>query len=125
MDNKLVGGWVRQARYRARKHGISSDLTSEDAAQIIAEHQESCAYCGGSGETLDHLFPLKDAAPNCPANVVVTCKQCKKAKGNNDLVWMFARDHITRARYLALLQLIVGRRGGTEVKELLKKATGI
>src|SRR4051812_48707930 len=104
INNKSISSWVRQARHRAKRHSIYSDLEVTDVAAIVAAADNRCSYCGKEAETLDCPFPFKEGGPHVPANVVPCCKGCKAIKNNNDVVWMFLRNHITNDRYLALIQ---------------------
>ena len=123
MDNKSISGWIRQARYRAKKQNIHSDLEIQDIISILED--EHCSYCKvNKCDTLDHPFPLKDNAPNVPANVVTVCKKCKDLKKNNDLVWMYACGVVTEKTYLDLLKRLFERRGGNIVKDYVRRLSG-
>jgi len=125
MDNKIISNWIRQARYRAKRANIYSELEIEDV-QIIVEHFSSrCAYCGVKAETLDHPFPLKSSAPNVPANVLPSCKKCKQAKKNNDIVWLFSSGFLKRPKYLELLAFMFEQGGGEHIKQYVRLATGM
>jgi hypothetical protein len=125
MDNKSISSWVRQARYRAKKYSIYSDLKMEDVWDIIQIHDSRCAYCTGPMETLDHPFPLKDSAPNIPANVLPTCKECKKKKKNNDLPWLFSQKIISKERYIRIVDMMLKARKKTVMKEHIKMIIGM
>lgn len=125
IDNKAVSSWVRQARYRAKKHHIYSDLEVADVQIILQSSSGCCAYCKKEAETLDCPFPLRDGGPNVPANTVPCCKSCKLLKNNNDIVWMFAGGHISNPIYLALVQELCSRRGGDKIREHIRRATGL
>lgn len=124
MNNKTISSWIRQARHRAKKHNIYSDLEIDDIIQIITQDNK-CAYCQNNDpNTLDHPFPIKDHAPNIPANVVQVCKECKNTKKNNDLIWMFSSGIITESRYLELLSQLFSRRGGETMKNYVRQLSG-
>lgn len=125
MDKSTISSWVRQARHRAKKHDIYNSLTIEAVEQIISDHQGTCAYCGVKADTLDHPFPLKDEAPNAPANILPSCKSCKDIKKNNDLVWMFSNGRISKEKYVTLLEGMLKFDGGPELKKHVKKVTGM
>jgi len=126
MDNKSISSWVRQARYRAKKYSIYSQLEIEDIIEIIEELEGNCAYCSESLiEMLDHAFPLKDGAANVPANVLPCCRDCKNKKKNNDLVWMFSRKHIDKKKYIKMIREILNRKNGNLMKDHIRMATGI
>lgn len=125
MDNKSVSNWVRQARFRAKKHDIYSDIDMEDVTKMLAEHKV-CCYCKKcESETLDHPFPLKDNAPNVLANIVTSCMGCKGKKKNNDLLWMYNKGLITEDVYLSLLADLFARKHGGLIKDHVKKVSGI
>lgn len=132
MDSKTISSWIRQARYRANKRNIYSDLEISDVQEIINEFDGKCAYCdptkdcwGTEADTLDHPFPLSDNTPNVPANVLPCCKMVKHAKKNNDLAWLFMTGAIQQDTYLKALKSMLQRRGGDTVKKHLKTITGI
>lgn len=124
MHNKVVSSWIRQARYRAKRQNIHSELEINDIINIISEHDGKCAYCTNKHDTLDHPFPLKDQAPSVAANVLPICKSCKKIKKNNDLVWMFLNSKIAKEEYLILLKGLFSRGGGNMIKAYVKRLTG-
>jgi 5-methylcytosine-specific restriction endonuclease McrA len=125
MERAAISSWIRQARYRAKRQDIYSDLEIADVEEIVEHYKNNCAYCGNTAETLDHPFPLKTTAPNVPANVLLSCKTCKTLKKNNDLVWMFSSGHLKQENYLELLQQMFGRKGGDTIKEHVRQVTGI
>lgn len=125
IDNKTISSWVRQARYRAKKHNIHSSLEVADVHEILKMCEEKCCYCGKDGQTLDCPFPLRNGGPNVPANVVVCCKSCKISKNNNDVVWMFSSGLLTEVQYMAILQELFKRNGGDKIKEHVRLATGM
>ena len=125
MDNKIISNWVRQARYRAKTNTLLSDLEMEDVHNIITFYNGKCAYCGVVAETLDHPFPLRNSAPNVPANVLPICKACKNTKKNHDVVWMYNNNHISQQEYLKIMQFILDQRGGDAIKYHVRQATGM
>lgn len=132
MDNKTISGWIRQARYRANKRDIYSDLQIADVKEITEEFEGRCAYCdrskecwGTSADTLDHPFPLSESTPNIPANVLPICKNMKTTKKNNDLAWLFITGVIEQDTYLEALKSMLRKRGGDRMKQHIKTITGI
>lgn len=124
IDSKTISSWVRQARYRAKKHNIFSDLNVADIHSIL-ESSRYCVYCDTLATMLDCPFPLKDGGPNVPANVTPCCKKCKSIKNNNDIVWMFSSEKLTENKYVAILKDLLSRRGGDKIKEHIRLATGM
>lgn len=125
MDKSTISSWVRQARHRAKKHDIYNNLEIQSVEEIIDEYSKKCAYCGSEAETLDHPFPLKNEAPNASANILPSCRKCKKIKKTNDLAWMFAKGYISNDKYTSLLKEMLTRDGSDELKTHVKRITGM
>lgn len=125
MERSTISSWIRQARYRAKKQNIYSELEIDDVETIIEAYDGNCAYCGSEADTLDQPFPIKETAPNVSANVLPCCKDCKSIKKSNDLVWMFSSKHIDQERYLELLQQMLSRSGGDQIRKHVRRVTGI
>jgi len=124
MEKNTISSWVRQARHRAKKQQLPNDLDIQEVEKIV-EFYGSCAYCDEPYETLDHAFPLKDSAPNVAANILPSCKKCKLAKKNNDLVYLFEKEQISKDRYIKLLKEVLTRPGKKVLKEHIKAITGM
>lgn len=124
MDKQAISNWVRQARHRAKRYNIYSELQIDDIEVIIGD-SNGCAYCHAAMNTLDHPFPLKDTAPNVAANVLPICKACKSRKKTHDLVWLFNNGYISQEKYASLLQQMLVRPGGGELREYVRKIIGI
>jgi 5-methylcytosine-specific restriction endonuclease McrA len=125
VDKSSISSWARQARHRAKKQELHSDLNIDEILEVCESYDGKCAYCReNDAETLDHAFPLKDLAPNVTANVLPACKDCKSAKKSNDLVWLFNKKKITNNNYLKLIKEMVIRTGGDLLKNHIKSATG-
>lgn len=124
MERSAISNWIRQARHRAKHHDIYSELVLADVEEIV-DHYQACAYCGGKVETLDHAFPLRDMAPNVAANVLPSCKECKRAKRNNNIVWMYNNNSISKKQYISILEDLLQRPGATILREHVKAVTGL
>lgn len=125
MNSKVISSWIRQARYRAKRQHIYSDLTMVEVQAIVDSSDSKCAYCTKEAVTLDCPFPLKDGCPNVLANLVPCCQSCKTTKGQNDLVWMFSNGRISQEMYLALIEVLCQRRGGDIVRKHIRQVTGL
>lgn len=126
MENTKISNWVRQARHRAKKHNVHNDLNINDIHIIINDGNGKCAYCKSTPLcSLDHPFPIKDNAPNVPANVIAICKRCKEIKKNNDLNWMLSTKHLTESEYMDLLKQLLIKRGNMYIKMHIKKISGL
>lgn len=76
-------------RYRARRLGVFSDLTSDQWFDRIVETGSRCVYCLRRLKlkeiTQDHVIPLLLNGPHTLANVVPACRPCNSRK--RDRVW--------------------------------------
>lgn len=48
--------------------------------------RDSCAYCGQSGGTIDHIDPKAGGGPDAVTNLTGACVQCNRAKGRTPLL---------------------------------------
>lgn len=123
MDKSAMHNWVRQARHRAKKHNVPNNLIADEISHIV-DLYDCCPYCKSSPETLDHLFPIKDGAPNIAANVTPICRKCKCIKRNNSIAWMFTNNHISSLVYTSIIEAAASLPGSTTLMEYLKKISG-
>ncbi|MFV8054607.1 HNH endonuclease [Mycobacterium sp. 48b] len=49
---------------------------------ILERDRYTCAYCGGHGDTLDHVVPESRGGDNTWLNLVAACAPCNGRKGN-------------------------------------------
>jgi len=124
MSDLNISSWVRQARHRAKKHGIYNKLDVDDVKKIVEYYSESCAYCKEPAKTLDHPFPLKDKAPNISANTLPICKECKGIKKNNDLSWMFSSGNLDNDAYIILFREVYDRDDTNVLRRHMKRIVG-
>jgi len=62
--------------------------------RILARDGHTCAYCGQSATTVDHILPVRkhpDQAMN-PENLVSACTKCNSAKGSRSQGVFLARQ---------------------------------
>lgn len=131
MDNKSISNWIRQARYRANKKQIHSDLEIIDVQEIVQLFDGRCALCdeskacwGNTADSLDHAFSLSNEAPNVPANVIPVCKQMKTDNKGSDVATLLSAGLINKVTYLKVLEVILPRRGGDIIKQYIKSIMG-
>lgn len=125
MDKSATNNWVRQVRHRAKKYNVPNSLVAEDIITIINLY-DNCPYCGSQPEALDHLFPIKDGAPNVAANITTICKKCKQIKKSNSIAWMFANNYISGSKYTTIIKnaISVPGPGSEKLMEYFKKISG-
>ena len=131
MDNKSISNWVRQARYRAGKKGIHSDLEIRDIQTTIEQYDGKCALCdpskkcwGTRADSLVHAFNLSEDAPNVPANVITECKQMKSNYRGGDIASLLSTGTISKSTYLKLLSVLLPMRGGDTIRQYIKSIMG-
>lgn len=49
---------------------------------VLTRDSYTCAYCGGYGDTLDHVIPESRGGQNTWDNLVAACAPCNGRKGN-------------------------------------------
>lgn len=49
---------------------------------VLTRDSYTCAYCGGHGDTLDHVTPESRGGQNTWDNLVTACAPCNGRKGN-------------------------------------------
>ncbi|MFV8171638.1 HNH endonuclease [Mycolicibacterium peregrinum] len=49
---------------------------------VLERDGYTCAYCGGHGDTLDHVVPESRGGQNTWLNLVAACAPCNGRKGN-------------------------------------------
>lgn len=126
IPNRILSGWVRQARFRAKKYQVPGDISMPEIHALVEAYAGKCAYCRTNpAETMDHAFPLSAGAPNNPANILPACQACKALKHANDIVYLFSRGSITEEIYSAVIKEMLQRRGHEAVEPFVRKATGL
>ncbi len=49
---------------------------------ILTRDSFKCAYCGGKGDTVDHIIPQSRKGENTWENLVTACRRCNNRKAN-------------------------------------------
>lgn len=124
MANKF-SGWIRQSRYRARKHGCVSRLVLNDVMAIFADFQNRCAYCDEKATTVDQPFLACDGAPNVAANCLPCCRSCKAKKKNINLIAFLTDGHLQKKVFTRLVRYLMKQDGNAELREHMIRITGM
>ncbi len=74
------------AKRRAQKKNVPSDMTVDKWLEIVAEYDHRCAYCFGTKLEVgplqrDHVVPLAQGGSDTVSNIVPACKSCNSSKG--------------------------------------------
>nr|WP_245954387.1 HNH endonuclease signature motif containing protein [Fontibacillus phaseoli] len=52
---------------------------------ILARDRHTCFFCGGYGDTIDHLLPKAKGGHTTPMNCVCACNECNQSKADQRL----------------------------------------
>lgn len=78
---------AQKANHAAKKRGLEATLSAEQVAALI-ETTHACPYCGATlnrrNRELDHIHPLSQGGTSTIDNVQIICKNCNRAKGEQD-----------------------------------------
>lgn len=94
----------KQARAeRDRRVGGLSEAKRRRLLGVWRAQGRTCTYCGGPGETVDHVVPLGRGGDNYEGNLAPACRACNSAKKDRLLIeWRTGRQAsstFTRPRY--------------------------
>jgi 5-methylcytosine-specific restriction endonuclease McrA len=68
---------------KLREHGGGDpDRWAAIRYEILQRDKKTCAYCGRSANTVDHITPKSRGGDESPDNLVACCKRCNMLKGN-------------------------------------------
>jgi len=119
---KLISGWVRQSRWRARRLNIDTNVSLPEIYKIYEDFEFKCAYCGKDADSPDHPFPIKDKAPCVAANVLPCCDGCRKHKKNRHIVKFYQDGNIPEQVLHELIRRMLKYSGGDKLREYIKQA---
>lgn len=70
----------------AKAHRRSIRQIPADVQNDLVEYFDGkCVYCGGDGNTWDHIVPVSKGGDSTPGNIVLACLSCNSSKHNYDL----------------------------------------
>lgn len=69
-----------------RPHLIRRLYSNDDFRKMIMERDRNvCYYCGGYGDTIDHILPRAKGGHTTPVNCVCSCYACNQSKADRDV----------------------------------------
>lgn len=77
---------------------------------IFARDGGRCAYCRGSAETIDHVFPKSRGGLHAWDNVVAACAKCNHSKGDKTPAELGWRLHAPPAAPRGVAWRVLGHR---------------
>jgi 5-methylcytosine-specific restriction endonuclease McrA len=69
---------IRLVRYVAAKWLYREAAWSRQ--NVLRRDRHTCAYCGGRGDTVDHVLPASRGGPGDWMNTVASCRTCNGRK---------------------------------------------
>lgn len=83
---------------------------------LLATHNHTCAYCGGvSGDPkleVEHVHPRSKGGGNSVKNLVIACRSCNEAKGNQllpDWKKSLGKSKLDKARVIGIEKTLKGK----------------
>lgn len=68
------------------RHTIRRLYSNKDFRRyILTRDHHTCFFCGGYGDTIDHLLPKAKGGHTTPLNCVCACNECNQFKADRDL----------------------------------------
>lgn len=68
------------------RHTIRRLYSNKDFRRyILTRDHHTCFFCGGYGDTIDHLLPKAKGGHTTPLNCVCACNECNQVKADRDL----------------------------------------
>lgn len=90
--------WNVACRRRRRPRPLTPH--EEQARQIALLRLGRCVYCGGPGESLDHIIPRARGGKSTPDNMVAACLRCNRGKGSQSPDQFFRRNPAKALRFV-------------------------
>ncbi|WP_418303191.1 HNH endonuclease [Paenibacillus yonginensis] len=87
IDLELARLLVREkAAVIVNRHTIRRLFTNREFKTFILERDRyTCHFCGGYGDTIDHLLPRAKGGHTTPLNCVCACNACNQSKADRDV----------------------------------------
>jgi 5-methylcytosine-specific restriction endonuclease McrA len=78
---------AQRQRKRAKRYGVSPQLSVGEWLHIQAVYHGRCAYCGRKPDVLtqDHITPLSKGGAHDRFNVIPACVECNQKKGDGEM----------------------------------------
>ncbi len=85
---KTTQGRIVDHRCRAKRKNLLAALpitfTAQELEARLQSFDATCIYCGGMGNTIEHLIPIARGGTNNLENIFVACKSCNSSKNDSD-----------------------------------------
>lgn len=99
-QSHMEEGRVKCQRYRAKKHKLSSTLTTKQWLSCVKYFDNKCAYCEEEKPLAqEHFVAVDNGGEYTAGNIVTSCLQCNSSKGVNEpMAWFRKQPTYTLAK---------------------------
>lgn len=111
LESRELKRYAADFNTRARKSGATDTLDLADLRDRILSSRGLCEWCGASlvqgSFELDHVISLRQGGANISANLVVSCPDCNRHKGQKHPARFAAEIYSLTGRRTALIDKIL------------------
>ncbi|MDE2854116.1 MAG: HNH endonuclease signature motif containing protein [Chloroflexota bacterium] len=115
LDAGLLASYAAALNSRAGGAHAPGRLTAEELRDRILESGGRCEWCGCSlvnaAFELDHILSLSRGGANRASNLVLSCPDCNRKKGQKHPARFAAEIHLRTGRKTALVMRVFERYG--------------
>jgi 5-methylcytosine-specific restriction endonuclease McrA len=110
---KTPQGIIASQKSRIKRKGFLDALPVNHTPDQLKIHIESfantCVYCGGLGDNIDHFIPIVKGGTNNLENLLLACKSCNSSKNASDAyTWYSQRSSFSEERWEYICSRING-----------------
>lgn len=91
-DKRKISWKRKNSRRKLQKKENYVFYGKSDLSARFSIFNNICAYCGGDGDTIDHVIPLSCGGADAIHNIVPACRRCNSSKqAKNVDIWYAAQ----------------------------------
>ncbi|MCF2940974.1 HNH endonuclease [Paenibacillus alkaliterrae] len=84
-----------RAAVLVNRYTIRRLYSNKDFRQYILDRDNHmCYFCGGMGDTIDHMLPRAKGGHTTPDNCVCACNACNQSKADKDIVTFMNNEEV-------------------------------
>ena len=122
LDGGALEKYAAALNSRAGRAGATGRLTADNLRERILESGGRCEWCDidlvNSEFELDHILSLKQGGANTAANLVVSCPDCNRRKGQKHPARFAAEIYRETGRETELVSRLFQRHGLEAARQL-------
>jgi len=106
--NHLEERRINNQKYRARKQGLISNLTTEQWNKVKQHFHNECAYCGEKSHLeQDHFVSVSKGGEYTSNNIIPACRKCNGSKQNKNFFdWYPKSEYYSNKREKMILDFL-------------------